>query len=675
MDMKRLWAFPIILILLISAACGLPASLTSKQATTKAAQSPTNESETNTNQPDASNLAATAGPFKAEVTSPISVILTWDDLTADRFLLEISVGGSDFGTLVEVPGNVKSYENFPAIPERTMQYRLTPTTGNQKGKSLLVEVQTPAQQPNPLTVTLKSDTTTPDPTTIDFSKIDPATMDPSAIADLLVPVTISATADIGPEGGEVSVTSSTGVKYTYRIPSDALDDTIPITLSPFTEMDGAPLTSGLLGAVDIQPSGLELNEPAVLTIEPAPGAAAKPDEVLTTFSFQGDGSEFTFTGVFVDKSQSSTSNTLKLASPVAQDGSWVMQPWDIPQDKVGPAGTGISTRAAVRKHAISNPPTDKTAKSTQNSAAEDDALAPIIPPAYLDILRRAQELSGWTDTLTLMEEMESKFKNAKDTDAALKNLEKAIERLVDQLEKNFKQNLNNCISKDDFSAYLGAKGMDKPRTPFGKIVSAAYQKKYGTATLKDVLNKAARCNIKLNLDSKVTIKGVDATFTLSAQSEVPLKIHFDNNTGTVYYSGTGKIKHLPSGGGSSACAAQFYSQGSGTFVVTKLYPVFDGSSADLTDFDLAGYDTPGSISKAAIQCPKVSTSVPFVSGIDMWGGFFLVARMGDFGIRNWQVSSSSPSGELATVDTNDVATFPDGSIKENSTFKITVNPQ
>ena len=142
--------------------------------------------------------------------------------------------------------------------------------GSSNGQSLTVEVTTPAQEADPLTVTLTTDKTTPDPTSIDFSNINPETMDPAAIAELLLPQETSASAVIGPEGGEFSVTSTTGVKYTYRIPPGALDDTIPFTLIPLSAVDGAPLTGSLLGAVNILPEGLELNEPAILTIEPLP---------------------------------------------------------------------------------------------------------------------------------------------------------------------------------------------------------------------------------------------------------------------------------------------------------------------------------------------------------------------------------------------------------------------
>ena len=67
-------------------------------------------------------------------------------------------------------------------------------------------------------------------------------MDTDAIAELLLPQETSTSTVIGPEGGELSVTSTTGVKFTYRIPPGALDDAIPFTLIPISIVDGVSLT-------------------------------------------------------------------------------------------------------------------------------------------------------------------------------------------------------------------------------------------------------------------------------------------------------------------------------------------------------------------------------------------------------------------------------------------------
>ena len=546
--MKKFFLFPMVLVLLVSTACGLPASVTeiTNQGSNDNGSQPSPEilptDEVNTARTDQD------GAFNADVTSPISVLLSWDGLSADTFMLEGSVSGSEFVTLAELPSNVTSYELMPVIPDRTMQYRLTPVNGSSNGQSLTVEVTTPAQEADPLTVTLTTDKTTPDPTSIDFSNLDPENMDTDALAELLLPQETSASAVIGPEGGELSVTSTTGVKYTYRIPPGALDDAIPFTLIPISTVDGAPLTGNLLGAVNILPEGLELNEPAILTIEPAPDTQAGAGDVVATFEFKEDGSEFYFNGIFPKDTVASSTKPGKLAAPVKQDDGWVMQPWDVPQTRTSPAGSAVTTKKAVRQQAVSHPPTDNRSRNTQNNTVEDDELTPLTPLKYQDYANRGLGLSNWNDTFQLIEDMESTYKNAKDKAASLKSMEKALANLADAFEKHFKRNLQNCVAKDDFSAFHAAKGLSNPRTAFGKIVAAAYKKKYGDATLKEVLKKTERCNLTLKFDSTVTFIGADSKFVMPVTAEIILKTNYDSTTGSVYYTGTGNITHQTSGG-------------------------------------------------------------------------------------------------------------------------------
>jgi hypothetical protein len=670
--MKKFVLFPMVLVLLVSTACGLPASMTE---ITKPASND-NDSLLTTEIPPNNNVNTSItdqdGAFKADVTSPISVLLSWDGLSADTFLLEGSVAGSEFVTLAELPSDGTSYELMPVISDRTMQFRLTPVNGSTNGQSLTVEVTTTAQEADPLTVTLTTDKTTPDLTSIDFSNMNPETMDPDAIAELLLPQETSASALIGPEGGELSVTSTTGVKYTYRIPPGALDDTIPFTLIPLSAVDGAPLTGSLLGAVNILPEGLELNEPAVLTIEPAPDTKAGAGDVVATFEFREDGSEFYFNGVFPKDAVASSTNTYKLAAPVAQDDGWVMKPWDVPQTKTSPAGSAVTTKKAVRQHAVSHPPSDNRSKNDQNNAAADDEITPLTPLKYQDYADRGLSLSNWNDTYQLIEDMESTYKNAKDKASSLKSMEKALSNLVDAFEKHFKRNLQNCVAKDDFSAYHAAKGLSNPRTAFGKIVAAAYKKKYGDATLKDVIKKTERCNLTLKMDSTVTFIGADTKFVMPVTVEVTLKTNYDSATGSVYYTGTGNITHQASGGKGVECYAKMIEEGQGKFIVKKMFPIFDGSAV-LYDFALAEFDTPAVGSKTIVTCPRVTQTIPLKRGVDMWGSFFMVARTPNLAVSGWQVNPSASGGALASNDTNATQVFPDGTISEKTSYKIQVS--
>lgn len=673
--MQKRFLFPLIILMLLSSACGIPGLATDQLSneTTSEESSPVVE---NSVLSQTAPSSAADGPFQVQVTSPIVVNLSWEDLTADKFLLEISVSGSEFGTLAELSGESHSYENFPALADRELQYRLTPINGGTSEKPLLATVQTPVQEPNPLTVTLVNDMTIPDPSTMDLSAIDPDNPDIASITAMFSPTLISGSAEIGPEGGEVSVTSSSGVKYTYRIPAGALEDTITFTIKPYTNIEGAPLSGALLGAVEIGPVGLELNEPAILTIEPAPGATAAPDELVATFAFMPDGTDFYFSDAITHADVMASLGTGKVGAPALQqddDPEWVMKPWDIPQTTTGPAGIGVTNRTSVKNQAVNHPPSGKHNRTAQNDAAAEDDLAPIIPSEYLDYGKRSQGLSGWGDTLALMADMEFNYNNAKDKKLALERMDAAIGNLVDRIERNFKLNLNNCVSKDDFNAYYAAKSIKSPRMAFMKILSSRYQSKYGTTTADDVIKKAERCNLRLFVASTVTVKSTEVDLNLQIETEIPLKIHYDNNSGGVYYTGTAVIKVLDSGGMAGECKASYLTQGKSTFIVNNLKPVFAASSAALQDFDLSQYTTTGSSNKFKAQCPEITVVVPFPDGTSAWGGFYTVTKFEDYGIRDWQVSAQMAGRDLATKTTVTTKNLANGTISENSTFSLRVN--
>ena len=671
--MKRLLFYPVLFVMIIATACGFPTRLPEVNQQNSQTDQTQSKIETPFSDKPGSTHSSKDGAFKAEVSSPISVILNWDGLTADKFLLEGAVSGSEFITLVELSSDVSSYELIPVIPDRSFQFRLTPFNGDSRGKSLTVEVTTPSQEPSPLSVTLTNDQTSPDPTNMDLSAINPDTMDPEAIAAFFLPQETSASAEIGPEGGEISVTSSTGVKYTYRIPAGALDETIPFTLIPHSAVDGAPLTGSLLGAVSILPDGLELNEPAILTIEPAPETTAGVGDLVATFEFMGDGSEFYFNGTYLKNVKTSSRASSKLAVQVPQDDTWVMQPWEIPQTKTSPAGAGVSTKNAVLQQAVKHPPSDNRSRKSQNRTISDDDLAPIIPLEYLDYSSRGLSISNWEDAFRLIEDMESTYKAAKDKDSALKFMEKSLSNLADALQKLLMNNLQNCVAKDDFSAYHAARSLSNPRSAFFKIVAGAYKNKFGNSTLKEVLKKTERCNLTLTLDSTVTIKGVDANLALPVKILVKLKTNFDSKTGSVYFTGIGDIVHQQSGGKLNKCYADLFSSSKGKFFVKKLYPVFAGSTADLEDFVLSNYNSSAASSKANIKCPDQSAQVPFMSGLDMWGGLFFVSRNPNFEVRSWHVNPAAPGGDLATTETDASLVLPYGSVSEKTSYKIKVS--
>jgi hypothetical protein len=74
--------------------------------------------------------------------------------------------------------------------------------------------------------------------------------------------------EIGPDGGTLTTTGLDGTQFTLDIPEGALLGPEFIKMTPVEQISDLPVPGGLVAAVDLQPSGLEFWEPAILTIDP-----------------------------------------------------------------------------------------------------------------------------------------------------------------------------------------------------------------------------------------------------------------------------------------------------------------------------------------------------------------------------------------------------------------------
>ena len=98
------------------------------------------------------------------------------------------------------------------------------------------------------------------------------------------------TGAIGINGGKISSTASNGVTYTLIVPPDALTESVNISLTPISSMGNAPLASGVVGAVQMEPSGLQFRRAATLRIGAVPTVAT--GKKLIGFNTANDGSKF-----------------------------------------------------------------------------------------------------------------------------------------------------------------------------------------------------------------------------------------------------------------------------------------------------------------------------------------------------------------------------------------------
>jgi len=87
----------------------------------------------------------------------------------------------------------------------------------------------------------------------------------------------------------MSVTAADGTTYTLTLPQNALLSAQDVTMTPVAAVAGNPLNQGLVGAVQLEPHGLQLQKPAVLTIE-APQEGALEEQ--TGFLYHQGGHDF-----------------------------------------------------------------------------------------------------------------------------------------------------------------------------------------------------------------------------------------------------------------------------------------------------------------------------------------------------------------------------------------------
>lgn len=89
-------------------------------------------------------------------------------------------------------------------------------------------------------------------------------------------------------GSVMSLTASDGTVFTLEIPPGALEADTAITMTVVKSMAGAPL-SGDIFAVQLEPSGLLLDEIATLTIQPAQEIPVK-EQII--FGYEGTGMDY-----------------------------------------------------------------------------------------------------------------------------------------------------------------------------------------------------------------------------------------------------------------------------------------------------------------------------------------------------------------------------------------------
>ncbi|MEA2386309.1 MAG: hypothetical protein QOJ22_483 [Thermoleophilaceae bacterium] len=102
---------------------------------------------------------------------------------------------------------------------------------------------------------------------------------------------------ISRDGGTLSAYSADFKRlYTLVVPPNALANNQPIEIKPLDGVGGLPFAGGMVGGVQLEPSGLEFSRPAALIIS---GEGIKPEANQVAFGYNGDGKDFRLAANFL----------------------------------------------------------------------------------------------------------------------------------------------------------------------------------------------------------------------------------------------------------------------------------------------------------------------------------------------------------------------------------------
>ena len=294
------------------------------------------------NSPASQPLTASGnGPagLTAQATSADSVKLSWQQVAgATSYRIAVSIAGGDAIPVMDLDPSSTSYEDFLAMPGSQLKYAVEALSDSGSIGQSVVDITTVERKPDPLTVDAQLDTQK------------------------------TSTAAIGPEGGSITLKDAKGVDYKLDIPAGALDVQTDITLTAVKNIGGLPLDGGMLGAVKIEPEGLELNGLATLSIT-LPDNQPSNKFMNLGFAFSGTGTEFHLKPVYGQKSVSGLlpgdSGGGRLSSPVRQIGAGIVMETLVMYGIGVGQGTSDNASQLAQYHA----PTDNNAALDQKQAA------------------------------------------------------------------------------------------------------------------------------------------------------------------------------------------------------------------------------------------------------------------------------------------------------------------
>ena len=240
--------------------------------------------------------------------------------------------------------------------------------------------------------------------------------DPSRAVSKLIP----------PEGGAVSAVAADGTQFTLTLPAGALVSEEEITLTPVGAIDRLPLSGGLSAAVQVEPEGLLLFQPATLLIEsPVPIAAAQE----ITFAWRGTGEVFF---LYPPKPLNTASITLSLThfsgygagrGTSADETAQLARLQHLPEDALAQELQAIA--AAERQDARASgglPPIQVASLGRQTKPSLIDAAKKVLTGYFQNVLNPEQPLKcsdDWRGFLSKLKQFEADVNELTAGDATL----------------------------------------------------------------------------------------------------------------------------------------------------------------------------------------------------------------------------------------------------------------
>ncbi len=604
-----------------------------------------------------------SSPFAAEVTSPISVQLNWKPVDgAEKYLLSVRLGESGFIPVAELTADQTSFEDFPVPDSSELTYRLQAVTSSATSDVGTETVTTSESIPNPLTVQANDyepiawAPPTPDPndTNVDPSIYFPPGFDPDHPEDFdpaNAMQQVLTSAEIGPEGGTLSITTPDNITYELIFPPDALEESTLISLIPIETIDGLPFEGGLQGAVRIEPDGLMLDLPATLRITRADTAPVPDGMVTLAFGFDGSGQEFHLMPFATADQAGMNPGAGHLASLVAAP-VYAGPLADIAIQQLKEYGIGNATPKKAAAVVKSHKPTGAE-ESLLNELAYGEADPELAPLGSRQGMATAKLLSlaqtdalDWGQMTTSLAQLEILTHYYGKDPKLTGDLAKILDLLLDRLSKMLKANPEKCLTNDDFYAQAVVQKILGAKT--GSMY-AALKKKLDPQLLKDVAAMNKKCKLTLTIESKISENdNASAEHRVEVQGRIEnLKFNFRN--GKVFLTGRGNIQYLqfeiiphrypktwcdpwiPNNVGSvmprvivTKIDLVFAKVPNGVLQEVKLSPMKVTDDAVFTG-KMTCYDIDSSGKKST---STVNQKIPAKTG-SVWHGYFIVAHMAE----------------------------------------------